>query len=79
MGIQAVELFRQRPMNMENEWIYVTVLNACSHSSLIKEAQQIFHRIPDQSKTNKIYTTMVHHRRFIFYSLFIRWYLDRYS
>jgi pentatricopeptide repeat protein len=59
MGIQAVELFRQVPLDMLNEWIYVCVLNACSHSGLIQEAREIFNEIPINQKTNKIYTTMV--------------------
>ena len=46
MGREAVQLFRQLPPNILNGWIYVSVLNACSHSGLIEEAQQIFDRIP---------------------------------
>ena len=59
MGIQAAELFHQIPSNMLNPWIYVCVLNACSHSGLIQEARQIFDGIPTNEKTNRIYTTMV--------------------
>jgi len=65
MGIQAVELFRQVPLDMLNEWIYVCVLNACSHSGLIQEAREIFNEIPINEKTNKIYATMVNHYRFL--------------
>jgi pentatricopeptide repeat protein len=59
MGTQAVELFRQVPLDMVNAWIYVCVLNACSHSGLIQEAREIFNEIPINQKTNRIYTTMV--------------------
>jgi pentatricopeptide repeat protein len=65
MGIQAVELFRQVRLDMLNEWIYVCVLNACSHSGLIQEAREIFNEIPIDEKTNKIYATMVNHYRFL--------------
>jgi pentatricopeptide repeat protein len=66
MGIQAVELFRQVRLDMLNEWIYVCVLNACSHSGLIQEAREIFNEIPINQKTNRIYTTMViNHFRFL--------------
>ncbi len=69
MGIQAVELFRQVPLDMVNAWIYVCVLNACSHSGLIQEAREIFNEIPINQKTNRIYTTMViNHFRFLFNS-----------
>ncbi len=64
MGIQAVELFRQVRLDMLNEWIYVCVLNACSHSGLIQEAREIFNEIPINQKTNRIYATMVNHYRF---------------
>jgi pentatricopeptide repeat protein len=59
MGIQAVELFRQVPLDMLNDWIYACLLNACSHSGLIQEAREIFNEIPINQKTNRIYTTMV--------------------
>ena len=65
MGIQAIELFRQVPLDMLNEWIYVSIMNACSHSGLIQEAREIFNEIPINQKTNKIYTTMVNHFRFL--------------
>jgi pentatricopeptide repeat protein len=65
MGIQAVELFRQVRLDMLNEWIYVCVLNACSHSGLIQEAREIFNEIPINQKTNRIYATMVNHFRFL--------------
>ncbi|CAF4468152.1 unnamed protein product, partial [Adineta steineri] len=39
--------------------IYVCVLNACSHSALVNQAQEIFHSIPSDQRTEQIYTTMV--------------------
>lgn len=59
MGIQAIELFHQVPVNVLDRWIYVCVLNACSHSGLIDEARQIFDKIPAEKKSDKVYTTMV--------------------
>jgi len=57
MGIEAVELYDQMPLDLINEATYVSVLNACSHSGLVHQAQRIFQDIP--MKTGKIYTTMV--------------------
>ena len=59
MGLQAVQLFATIPSSMFNSWIYVCVLNACSHSALVDQAKQIFHRIPFENRTDQIYTTMV--------------------
>ena len=58
MGKEAIELFRRVPLDMMDEWIYVCVLNACSHSGLIQDAREIFNKIPIQLRTEKIYTTM---------------------
>lgn len=44
---------------MIDNYIYVCVLNACSHSGLIDEGEKIFNRIPQEQKTEKIYTSMV--------------------
>ena len=57
MGIEAVELFDQMPLEMINEATYVSVLNGCSHSGLVDQAQRIFQSI--QIKTGQIYTAMV--------------------
>ncbi|CAF1215326.1 unnamed protein product, partial [Didymodactylos carnosus] len=59
MGIQAVELFRQISFDMLDNWIYVCVLNACSHSALVNEARKIFDKISMNERTEQIYTTMV--------------------
>lgn len=57
MGLDAVDLFRRMPHHLVDEFTYVVVLNACSHSGLINEARSIFQQI--QLKTTKIYTAMV--------------------
>ena len=59
MGKEAIQLFRRVPLDMMDEWIYVCVLNACSHSGFIQDAREIFDKIPIQFRTEKIYTTMV--------------------
>jgi transcriptional regulatory protein LevR len=60
MGIEAIELFDQMPLELINEVTYISVLNACSHSGLVHQAQRIFQDI--QIKTGKIYATMVNQR-----------------
>ncbi|CAF5148909.1 unnamed protein product, partial [Rotaria sp. Silwood1] len=57
MGNEAVELFRQMPTSLINDFTYVCVLNACSHSGLVDVARSIFNTI--QIKSPIIYTTMV--------------------
>lgn len=60
MGRQAVELFHQIPKAMipeRNEATYVAVLNACSHSNLVDQAEQIFAEAKDRSE--KMTTAMV--------------------
>jgi hypothetical protein len=59
MGKEALELFHGIPVDTIDEWIYVCVLNACSHSGLIDDAQKIFERIPNERRTEKMYTTLV--------------------
>jgi hypothetical protein len=73
MGIEAIELFYQMPKELINEATYVSTLNACSHSGLIDQAQNIFQDI--QIKTSKIYVTMVNHK-FAFLSEDLHFYLD---
>ena len=58
-GAEAVELFRKIPLDTIDLWTYTCVLNACSHSGLINEAEEIFSKIPVKDKTERIYTTMV--------------------
>jgi pentatricopeptide repeat protein len=59
MGNQAIELFRQIPLQLIDEVTYICVLNGCSHSGLVDEARSIFKNI--QTKTENIYVTMVSH------------------
>lgn len=66
MGIAAVELFHQMPIELINDRTYVCVLNACSHSGLVDQARSIFENI--QTKTEIIYTTMVKKILFFFSS-----------
>lgn len=61
MGNQAVELFYHIPKHLLDEWIFVCVLNACSHSGLVNHALKIFETIPRQNRTEQIYTVMVVH------------------
>ena len=57
MAIEAIKLFNEMPAEMINEATYVSVLNACSHSGLVHQAQRIFRSI--QIKTGQIFTSMV--------------------
>ncbi|CAF3568934.1 unnamed protein product [Rotaria sp. Silwood1] len=56
-GHEAIDLYRQMPIDIQNEFTHISVLNACSHSGLISEAQSIFNNI--QVKTKRITTVMV--------------------
>jgi pentatricopeptide repeat protein len=64
MGIEAVQLFNQLSNEILGDWIYVCVLNACSHSGLVHQAKKIFEKIPINERTNQIYTTMVKRKNF---------------
>ena len=57
MGIEAIETYRQMPVEFIDEVVHICLLNACSHSGLIDDARTIFDNI--ENKTGKIYTTMV--------------------
>lgn len=59
LGMDCIQLFRQVPMDMLNESIYVSVLNGCAHCGLINEAREVLEKIPLEKRTEKIYTTMV--------------------
>ncbi|CAF3552847.1 unnamed protein product [Rotaria sp. Silwood1] len=56
-GHEAIDLYRQMPIDIQNEFTHISVLNACSHSGLISEAQSIFNNI--KVKTKRITTVMV--------------------
>jgi hypothetical protein len=57
MGSDAVAVYRQMPEKMRNAMSHVCVLNACSHSGLVDEAQAIFNEI--DIKSERIISTMV--------------------
>jgi hypothetical protein len=57
MGSDAVAVYRQMPEKMRNAVSHVCVLNACSHSGLVDEAQAIFNEI--DVKCERIISTMV--------------------
>jgi pentatricopeptide repeat protein len=59
MDIEAVQLFNLLSNKILNNWIYVCVLNACSHSGLVHQAKEIFEKIPIKKRTNQISTAMV--------------------
>ena len=59
MGSEAIEIFNKVPSHILDSCIYVCVLNACSHSALVDQAQKIFGQIPFDQRTEKIVTTMV--------------------
>ena len=58
-GEEAIELFNRIPLEMIDSWVYVCVLNACSHGGLIEEGERIFNMIPQKQRTDKIYASMV--------------------
>ena len=57
MGYEAIDLYQQMPENMRDMISHICVLNACSHSGLIDQAQIIFNGI--DSKTEEVISTMV--------------------
>lgn len=57
MGYDALDLFRRMPTKSVDEYSYLVILNACSHSGLINEARSIYDTI--KTKSNKISTAMV--------------------
>lgn len=59
LGREAVQLYYRIPTEMIDDIINLCVLNACSHSSLINEAREIFNNISFDKRTEKIYSAMV--------------------
>jgi hypothetical protein len=57
MGSDAIALYRRMPEKMRDTVSHVCVLNACSHSGLVDEAQAIFNEI--DMKSERIISTMV--------------------
>jgi pentatricopeptide repeat protein len=57
MGSDAVALYRKMPEKMRDAVSHICVLNACSHSGLVDEAEAIFNEI--DIKCERIISTMV--------------------
>jgi hypothetical protein len=57
MGSDAVALYRQMPEKIRDEVPHICVLNACSHSGLVDEAQAIFNEI--DIKSERVISTRV--------------------
>ncbi|CAF3401905.1 unnamed protein product [Rotaria socialis] len=66
MGSEALNVYKQMPHNLRTEITEISVLNACSHSGLLREAQAIFNEI--SVKTEKITGAMIdcYSRMFLF-------------
>ncbi|CAF4177392.1 unnamed protein product, partial [Rotaria magnacalcarata] len=66
MGCEALNIYKQMPHNLRTEIAEISVLNACSHSGLLREAQAIFNEI--SVKTEKITGAMIdcYSRMFLF-------------
>lgn len=58
-GVKAVELFEEISQSQRDSWMFVCVLNACSHSKLIDQAEKIFSDIQIEQRSEQIYTIMV--------------------
>ena len=58
MGNDAIELYRQMPVELMSEAAHVSAINACSHAGLVNEARSIFVNLP--IKTEKVTTAMVY-------------------
>ncbi|CAF1029060.1 unnamed protein product [Rotaria magnacalcarata] len=57
MGYEAINLYNKIPENIRDKISHICVLNACSHSGLIDQAQMIFNKI--DKKSEEIVTTMI--------------------
>jgi hypothetical protein len=57
MDLDAITLYRQMPAKMGDAVLQICVLNACSHSGLVDEAQAIFNEI--DMKSERVISTMV--------------------
>ncbi|CAF0805028.1 unnamed protein product [Rotaria sordida] len=56
--LKALEIYNS--ILTPNEQTYSIILNACSHSLLVNEAEQIFDLIPIKCRNVFIYATMIH-------------------
>ena len=50
MGYEAIDLYQTMPENFRDGISHICVLNACSHSGLIDQAQEIFSKIPRKNR-----------------------------
>ncbi|CAM4827283.1 unnamed protein product [Rotaria magnacalcarata] len=57
MGYEAIDLYNKIDENIRDKISHICVLNACSHSGLIDQAQMIFNKI--EKKSVEIITTMI--------------------
>ncbi len=71
-ALEAVELFYETKEKLKGnmESILISVLNACAHGGLVKEAQKIFDDIPNDKRSIKMWNTLV--RKGSFVSIFPR-------
>ena len=60
-ALEAVALFYETKHNLSGniESILISVLTACAHGGLVKEAQKIFDGIPNGQRSIKIWNTLV--------------------
>ncbi|CAF1373777.1 unnamed protein product [Rotaria magnacalcarata] len=61
-GLKALNIYNSLLMNstlIPDEKTFSIILNACSHSLLVNEAEQIFDSIPTKSRNVFIYATMI--------------------
>lgn len=55
-GLKALEIYNS--ILIPDEQTYSIILNACSHSLLVNQAQEIFNSIPIQRRNVFIYATI---------------------
>lgn len=60
-ALEAVSLFYEikDKFNGNLDSIYISVLNACAHGGLVKEAQKIFDEIPENKRSIKAWNILV--------------------
>ncbi len=60
-ALEAVDLFYEIKEKLSGniESILISVLNACAHGGLVKEAQKIFDEIPNDQRSIKMWNTLV--------------------
>jgi len=72
-GLKSLEIYNS--ILIPNQQTYSIILNACSHSLLVNQAQKIFNSIPNQYRNVFIYATMVN--RFFFNIKIFNYLLNR--